>query len=419
MSDPRRAILIGILGAVLVACASTPTPTVPVAPTPSAGEVQSPSLAPSPSPSSGSGTADLTVRLDRVVAGLNSPLAVVNAGDDSGRLFVVEQPGLIRIVKDGVLLDAPFLDITRRIQSGNEEGLLGLAFAPGFPRDPRLYVDYTNLEGNSVIASFHVPSSTPNQADPASERILLQFDQPFPNHNGGGLAFGPDDDLYIAAGDGGSEGDPMGNGQNLDTYLGKLLRIRPGTSDHTPAPYTIPPDAPFLGRIDAKPEIRAFGLRNPWRFSFDRETGDLWIGDVGQEQWEEVDVIRKSDPPNVAPNFGWNVMEGQHCYNAETCAEAGLTLPVAEYGHDDGSCAIIGGYVDRDPAEPRLAGNYLYGDSCSGDIWMLDPAHPEASEPTPLIESGRSISSFGEDQAGALYVTDLASGELLRVSTGP
>jgi glucose/arabinose dehydrogenase len=422
-SAARHGLCVAALAVLLGACGSTATPTTSIgsrapAATASPGVTASPISAASPAPSSAFAPAALTIRLDPIVDGLDSPLAVVNAGDGSGRLFVVERPGRIRIVKDGVLAKQPFLDIAERIASGDERGLLGLAFAPDFPSDSRLFVDYTNRDGNSVIASFQVPAATPDQADPASERILLQFDQPFENHNGGGLAFGPDGDLYIAAGDGGSGGDPQGNGQKLTTVLGKLLRIRPGAPDGSQPPYSIPADAPFASDPNARPEIRAFGLRNPWRFSFDRATGDLWIGDVGQDAWEEVDVIRASDPPNVAPNFGWNVMEGRHCFNADSCKQEGLTLPVAEYDHSLG-CAIIGGFVGRDPTEPTLYGGYLYGDDCSGNIWALDAARPESGAPRLVLDSGRTISSFGEDEAGRLYLTDVGNGTLYLIIPGP
>jgi len=353
-----------------------------------------------------------------VIGGLNSPLAAVNAGDGSDRLFVVEQPGRIRIVRDGTLVETPFLDIRGRILSGGERGLLGLAFAPDYPTDPRLFVDYTDLKGNTVVSSFNVPGASPDQADPGSERILLHIDQPFPNHNGGDIDFGPDGDLYIAMGDGGSGGDPLGNGQSLTTLLGKLLRIRVGPADGSGPAYTIPPDNPFATDPGAKPEIRAYGLRNPWRFSFDRATGDLWIGDVGQGAWEEVDVIRASDPASVAPNFGWNVMEGRHCYSADPCNKDGLVLPVAEYDHSLG-CAIVGGYVARDPSQPAMYGGYFYADDCSGNIWALDAARPEAHVPVLVLESGKAISSFGEDAAGRLYVTDLGAGQLLRIVAAP
>jgi glucose/arabinose dehydrogenase len=403
----RGGAWVAALAVLLGACNSSVPPTPSAAPAPTAGGSSAPSQAPFD-------PAGLTIRLDPVVDGLDDPVAVVDAGDGSGRLFVVEQPGRIRIVRDGVLEDRPFLDITRRIVAGGEQGLLGLAFAPDFPTDPRLYVDYTDLDGNSVIASFRVPRATSDQADPNSERILLQFDQPFANHNGGGLVFGPEGDLYIAVGDGGSAGDPQGNGQNLTTVLGKLLRIRPGASDGSSPAYTIPPDAPFANDPDARPEIRAYGLRNPWRFSFDRTTGDLWIGDVGQGAWEEVDVIRGSDPPNRAPNFGWNYMEGNHCYDAQTCDRSSLVPPAAEYDHSLG-CAVIGGYVGRDPTEPKLDGSYLFGDECSGNIWVLDAARPESGAPRLVLDSGLTISSFGEDLAGRLYLTDLGGGTLYRI----
>ena len=245
--------------------------------------------------------------------------------------------------------ETPFLDIRQRIESGGERGLLGLAFAPDFPTDPRLFVDYTDLNGDTVVSSFTVPAATPDQADPASERILLHIDQPFPNHNGGDVAFGPDGDLYVAMGDGGSGGDPMGNGQSLDDAssasscgsipVPPMARARRTRSRRTRRSPTDP---------NARPEIRASGLRNPWRFSFDRATGDLWIGDVGQGLWEEVDVIRATESPSVAPNFGWNIMEGAHCYEPTTCDRTGLVLPVAEYDHSQG-CAIVGGFVGPRP----------------------------------------------------------------------
>ena len=398
----------------------TPTarPTQP-ATLPSASAA-SPAPAASPTPAASSfDAAKLTIRLDPVVAGLNAPLAVVNAGDGSGRLFVVEQPGLIRIVRDGVLEDQPFLDISRRITSGGERGLLGLAFSPDFPADPRLYVDYTDLNGNSVIASFRVPVATPNQADPSSERILLHSTSRSPTTTAAGSRSARTVTCTSRSATAARGGDPQGNGAEAQHRCSARScgststrrRRRPGL--HDPA------------RQRRSPTRRAPARRSgptacaiPWRFSFDRQTGDLWIGDVGQDAWEEVDVIRASDPPNVAPNFGWNIMEGRHCFRTRPLRPGRAHLPVAEYGHDLG-CSIIGGYVGRNPAEPTLFGGYLYGDDCSGNIWVLDAARPESGTPRLVLDSGHAISSFGEDAEGRLYLTDLSDGTLYRVVAVP
>jgi glucose/arabinose dehydrogenase len=365
--------------------ATTPTPAVPSRPTP-------PALTLAPS-----------------VDGLASPLYVGAANDDRSRLFVIEQAGRIRIVRDGRLVDRPFLDISDRITSGGERGLLGLAFSPSFATDGRFYVDFTDGDGNTVVAEYRTSTGDPDLGDPSSERVLVRIDQPFPNHNGGGLAVDRNGLLWIATGDGGSAGDPQGNGQRLDTLLGKLLRIDPRPSGG--APYAIPADNPFVGRPDARPEIWAYGLRNPWRFSFDRATGDLWIGDVGQDAWEEIDHVPAGAPGGL--DFGWNRMEGRHCYEPATgCDTSGLTLPVAEYSHAEG-CAVTGGFVYRGAALPALVGTYVYGDYCSGRIWGLAASGGDTT-PTILDDSGRAISSFGEDAAGELYLTDLG-GALLRL----
>src|SRR5512140_1675627 len=332
------------------------------------------SLAPAATPSPGaSAWAPPSLSLVSVAAGLDRPLWVGGAGDGSGRLFVVEQAGTIRVIRDGQLVGRPFLDLRDRVSSGGERGLLGLAFAPTFARDGRFYVDATDPDGNTFVTEFRAPG----QADPTKEgaqathgvgpstdvaaapdgaaatgRVILRIVQPFPNHNGGGIVARPDGTLWIGTGDGGSGGDPLGNGQRRTTLLGKLLRIDPTAAGD--APYTVPRDNPFAGRLDARGEIWAFGLRNPWRFSFDRATGDLWIGDVGQNLWEEVDRVRAGDPGGR--NFGWNVMEGLHCFSpAEGCPTAGLTLPVAEYDHGQG-CAVTGGFVYRGAAIPALVG---------------------------------------------------------------
>jgi glucose/arabinose dehydrogenase len=356
--------------------------------------------------------ARVRLRLRLVAGGLQAPLFVTGAGDGSGRLFVVEQAGRIRIVQRGRLLPTPFLDISPHVVSGGEQGLLGLAFRPDYRNDGRFYVDYTDRLGDTVVAQYRVDSSDPNRADPSSAKVILHVDQPFANHNGGDIAFGPDGDLYVALGDGGSEGDPGGNGQNLGTLLGKLLRI---DVDHLSAgkAYGIPPDNPFVGRAGARPEIWAYGLRNPWRFSFDRVTHDLWIGDVGQDSWEEVDHAAAG---GGGQNYGWNVMEGPSCFKPMfDCDRSGLTLPVAAYRHTEGNCTVIGGYAYRGQEFPALRGGYLYGDYCSGRIWVLDAGavHPRS---VLGLDTNFLLSSFGQDDRGELYVTSLSSGKLFQVT---
>jgi glucose/arabinose dehydrogenase len=388
-----------------------------VSPSSSAPETASPPPTATATAPNGPSTFDPTgVSLDIrvVVDGLTNPVDVASAHDGTGRLFVVEQPGLIRLVEDGRLVTRPFLDIREEIASGGERGLLGLAFHPDFPSDPRLFVDYTDVNGDTVVSEFTVDPADGDVADPGSERILLQIDQPFPNHNGGAVAFGPDGMLYVAMGDGGSGGDPQGNGQRLDTLLAKILRIDVDGRPEGGAAYRIPADNPFLDEADAMPEIWLTGLRNPWRIRFDGETGNLWIGDVGQGAWEEIDVA----PAGTGGlNFGWNVMEGFHCYKPDTgCDQTGLTLPVAEYGHGLG-CAVIGGVVVRDAEPPRLNGGYVFADECSGNIWLLDPSGTTTrQEPVLAVGSGRSISAISLDEDGTVLATDLGSGQLLSIA---
>ena len=342
----------------------------------------------------------------------DGPLGVVDSGDGSDRLFVVTQAGRIWIVEDGRRVEKPFLDISDEITTGGERGLLGLAFHPNFPETPVFYVNYTDRNGNTVVSEFNVSSPNGN-ADPASERPILHVEQPFPNHNGGALQFGPDGDLYVSLGDGGSGGDPLGNGQKLSTLLGKILRIDPSRAS-AGRPYGVPDDNPFVGRNDAKPEIWLYGLRNPWRISFDRQTGDLWIGDVGQGAYEEIDVARAGSGGGA--NFGWNRMEGFHCFpSGDSCDKNGLTLPVTEVAHGNGDCSIIGGYVYRGARYPALQGAYLFSDYCTGRVWAIDPTAKRVDDPAVVLESKRQISSFGEDANGELYVTDL-SGTLLEVT---
>jgi len=400
--------------------ASTPTLTaVPASPSDGASTSTGGSPSPAaPSPAGPSATAapwdPPSLALSRVVSGLQRPLWVGGAGDGSGRLFVLEQAGTIRVIRDGRLVSRPYLDIRDRVSAGGERGLLGLAFAPTFARDGRFYVDATGPDGNTFVAEFRAPDPAADTADPASERVILRIAQPFANHNGGGIIARPDGTLWIGTGDGGSAGDPQGNGQRRTTLLGKLLRIDPLAAGS--APYTVPPDNPFAGRTDARGEIWAYGLRNPWRFSFDRATGDLWIGDVGQDRWEEVDRVPAGDAGGR--NFGWNVMEGKHCFAPSTgCGTEGLTLPVAEYDHGQG-CAITGGFVYRGAAIPALIGTYLYADSCSGRIWGLDAA-AEVPKSRLLASTGASIASFGEDDSGELFVTDIAGGAVSRLVAAP
>ena len=385
-----------------------PPASLPTSP-PSDGPGASPAEPPTASPAPFDPSA-VWLALEPVATLPGRPLGVANADDGSGRLFVVEQGGTVRVVRDGIVAGAPFLDITSRTAAGGERGLLGLAFHPRFPDDPRLFVNYTDLAGDTVVASYAVAAPDAGRVDPATEVVLLRIDQPFANHNGGGVAFGPDGLFYVATGDGGSAGDPHGNGQRLDTLLGKILRI---DVDERPVDraYGIPSDNPFAGQGGARPEIFLHGLRNPWRISFDRATGDLWIGDVGQGRFEEIDVLRAGAG---GLNYGWARMEGFHCYpSGDGCERPEVTLPVAEYGHDLG-CAVTGGAVYRGAAFPVLAGGYVFSDACSGLLWVIDAARSERQEPTVVGETGRSIAGFGEDEAGELYAADLG-GALLRV----
>ena len=355
----------------------------------------------------------LTLTLETVVEGLAAPIFATHAYDE--RVFIVEKAGTIRLLVDGALLDTPFLDMTDRVNSnGNEQGLLGLAFAPNYGESGFFFVNYTDRNGDTIIERYEVNSADPNQADPASAFVVLQIEQPASNHNGGMVAFGPDGYLYIGTGDGGGGGDRYGNGQNPATLLGKMLRIDV-TSD--PAqPYTIPADNPWISvdwnGQDIRDEIWAVGLRNPWRYSFDRATGDLWIGDVGQNQFEEINYTPANSGGGL--NYGWPIMEASACYNNDKCATDGLVLPVAEYSHR-GHCSVTGGYVYRGETFPALQGVYLYGDYCSGTIWATWASQAEGWQTAVVLEERGTLSSFAEDHAGELYVTDLGRGTLSRI----
>ncbi|MGZ8514174.1 MAG: PQQ-dependent sugar dehydrogenase [Candidatus Limnocylindrales bacterium] len=354
--------------------------------------------------------------LTRIASGLSKPLLLTNAGDGSGRLFVVEQTGKIRIIKGGRLLAAPFLDLSASVSGGNEQGLLGLAFHPGYRSNGKLYVSYTDRNGTSILREYRVSASNPDRVNRSSGRTLLSLRQPYANHNGGNIAFGPDGDLYVGFGDGGSAGDPGNRAQNLGTLFGKLLRIDVNRRTGT-LPYGIPPTNPFVGRPGLD-QIWAYGLRNPWRWSFDRATGDLWIGDVGQDAWEEVDRAMASHGRNAGRglNFGWKVMEASHCYAPSSgCARSGKTLPLTEYGHADGRCSITGGFVYRGSRYPDLVGAYLFADYCSGEIWFVDRGAARGTRPTLALDTNALITSFGQNQAGELYLTD-GNGSVYRVT---
>jgi glucose/arabinose dehydrogenase len=349
-----------------------------------------------------------TITTSKKIAIVRKPTHITHAGDGSGRLFIIEQEGRILIVKNNVLRRDPFLDIRDRVGCCGERGLLSMTFPPGYAQKQHFYINYTNRSGDTVVSRFRT-TGDPDRADVGSEEVILTVKQPFANHNGGQLAFGPDGYLYIGMGDGGAANDPFGNGQKPSTLLGKLLRIDVESKEK---PYGIPPFNPFVGRSGMLPEIWALGLRNPWRFSFDRKTGDLFIADVGQNRHEEVNVQPSSS--RGGENYGWNVMEGMHCFRSRTCDSAGLVLPVVEYGHKVG-CSVTGGMIYRGKAILPLDGIYVYGDYCSGRIWGLKKSG-ERWISTQLADTELSISTFGEDESGELYVADHDSGSIYLIT---
>ena len=395
----------------------TASPTAIPSPTPSPKPVPTKTIAPTPRPTatpkpSGGDPTKLAVQL--ITAGLSDPTGVTNARDGSDRLFVTQRGGKVRVIAaNGTLSATSFVDLSDRVLSGGEQGLLGLAFHPSFAADGRLFVDYTRTPDGATVISELTASAGHASASPASEKILLVISQPFSNHNGGQLAFGPDGYLYIGMGDGGSGGDPQGNGQNKGVLLGKILRIDVNGTPASGKAYGIPTSNPYAaGGVSpgaGLPEIWAYGLRNPWRFSFDRGTGDLYIGDVGQNAWEEVD--RQPAGSQGGQNYGWNAFEGTHCYSA--CSGVSYTPPITEYSHAIG-CSVSGGFVYRGSGQPSLKGFYVFADYCAGTLFTV-PAGAGSKTPKPVADTGLSISSFGESESGELYLVDIGGGGLYRV----
>lgn len=356
-------------------------------------------------PPEGSGT----LHLIAVAGSYNNPLYVTAPPGDTARLFVVEQAGTIRIVQHGVLLTTPFMDITGRVGSGGERGLLSMAFHPSYATNGFFYVNYTNLNGDTHVERFTVSAADSNVADTASHHLIIFIPQPYPNHNGGLVMFGPDGMLYIGMGDGGSGGDPQNRAQNPDSLLGKLLRLDVDGGD----PYVIPIGNPYKSGGGA-PEIWALGLRNPWRFSFDPPSGQLYIADVGETMWEEVDVEPASQP---GLNYGWRIMEGAHCFNPDPCNFAGLTFPRVEYSHADG-CAVMGGYVYRGTFSPALVGQYFFADLCAGWLRSFTFSNNAVTSRTLWTPDNglSSPHSFGQDARGEIYVVDGGAGTVYRVA---
>ena len=342
-----------------------------------------------------------------VVSGLSSPVLLTAPANDP-RLFIVEQGGRIRIVENGVLVSTPFLDISGQISSGGERGLLGLAFHPRFATNGFFYVNFTDPAGDTRVVRYTV-SSNRNVANVGSAKVIIRVDQPYSNHNGGMIAFGPDGMLYIGMGDGGSGGDPQNHAQNRGDLLGDMLRLDVDVGD----PYTPAAGNPFLSTAGVLPEIWAYGLRNPWRFSFDRVGGNLYIADVGQNAREEVNVVRSTE---AGINYGWRIMEGTQCF-VSSCTRTGLTLPVLDYTHDSGGCSITGGYVYRGEAVPEIRGHYFYSDYCSGFLRSFRYANGAAVDRTDWDLPLGSVLSFGEDAAGELYVLT-ADGRVRRIAKG-
>jgi glucose/arabinose dehydrogenase len=428
MPLPARRLPILLTCAVLAACGTpslSPSPSVSLAPSaasPPGGTpvaTAAPTVPPTPAASDDAIAPDPPpLALEEVATGLASPINITATPD--GLLLVNERDGRVVTVDPAGGPTAVALDISDRVLGGGEQGLLGLALHPDWPATPRAYVHYTDRNGDTVLSELSVTDlPSPPALDATTERVLLRVEQPYANHNGGQLAFGPDGYLYVALGDGGAGGDPHGHGQDPTTLLGSILRIdvdaAPPDGGDDGAGYGIPSDNPFADGTGGAPEVFVYGLRNPWRFSFDRSTGELWIADVGQSAYEEIDRL---DPATDAgANLGWAVMEGAHCYADLACSSDGLVQPVAEYGRDQG-CSVTGGYVYRGTAIPDLRGWYLFSDYCSGLLFGVPSDVESAAEPRVLLETGASVSTFGQDADGELYLADLASGAVYRIVEG-
>jgi len=355
-----------------------------------------------------------TIQLEPVISGLTQPTTVTNAGDGTGRIFIVQETGEVMIFINGSVLPTPFLDISDLVRQEPEQGLLGLAFPSDYTEHGFFFVDYTDLDGNIVVARYRLSAADPNVADPDSAWTILKQPQglPFGDHNGGTVAFGPDGYLYISIGDGSCCGDPGENGQDLQTWLGKILRVDVNRDDFPGDPdrnYGVPPDNPFVGQPPTLPEIWAYGLRNPWRCTFDRLTGDFFIADVGQDTWEEVNFQPAAS--TGGENYGWDVLEGMHCHEDDppgSCDDflnGGSTQPILEYNHDLPACSVTGGYRYRGQNYPDLEGVYFYADFCTGHIWgAIQQGNEWQSQ--ELLDADFAISTFGEDEAGELYVVD-------------
>ncbi len=430
----RKVMVLWITGLIVSACAQSTAPRVTVSPAQATLEStiiaqtdQPPTVAPptalpptdaqppatnTPAPTAVSSPISVPsgaaseIALEALADGLTRPVYLTHAGD--ARLFVIEQPGRIRVIENGQLLDQPFLDIVDRVlSSGNEQGLLSMAFEPDYVQTGRFYVNYTRKgDGATIVERYQVSASDPNVADKSSASEVIVIEQTEANHNGGLVMFGPDGYLYVGMGDGGGAGDrhgSLGNGQNSKALLGKMLRID-GVNQAT---YAIPPSNPFDN------EIWALGVRNPWRFSFDQATGDLYMADVGQNQYEEVNFQPASSAGGE--NYGWRIMEGAHCFNPQSnCDRSGLVLPISEYSHAEG-CSVTGGYVYRGARYPALQGQYFFADYCIGTIWSLTRDATGKWSRTDRLAADIRISSFGEDVNGELYVID-HSGTVYRMT---